>query len=213
MENNYKLNISINDISTGDILLFQGKNSIFSSLVEYFTGSDYSHCGMIIKPPINFTDPPLDNDKIYFIESGIESTNQPEYPNNKILGVQLTNLNELIDNYDGDIYYRKLIWDLSETEKHIILADLHKEIHNKHYDTNPIDFIEAYLGLNLCNKQRTNNFFCSALLGYLYTNMGLLSKTTNWDLLEPKYFSNRYNSDLKLLNNAYLLPEIKLVKK
>ena len=48
--------ISINDLNTGDILLFHDKSysiwkplTIFGKLIEYFTKSSYSHIGIILK--------------------------------------------------------------------------------------------------------------------------------------------------------------------
>tara|TARA_Y100000817_G_scaffold37886_1_gene26087 strand:- start:34 stop:342 length:309 start_codon:yes stop_codon:yes gene_type:complete len=56
------------NLKTGDILLFsyQG-NSIFSSFIKYFTGSQITHVGMVLKDPV-FIQPSL---KGYYVwESG-----------------------------------------------------------------------------------------------------------------------------------------------
>ena len=39
------------------------------------------------------------------------------------------------------------------------------------------------------NYQRTNRFWCSALIGYIYTKCGILKSETDWSILRPSDFS------------------------
>ncbi len=71
---------------TGDLLLFK-ETWWFSRLIQYFTNSKYSHCGIIIKDP-SFTDIPLQG--LYLLEStGFLKTKDAE-DNVSKFGVQLT---------------------------------------------------------------------------------------------------------------------------
>ena len=37
--------------------------------------------------------------------------------------------------------------------------------------------------------QKTSRFWCSALVGYIYTNCGLLKSDTDWSIMRPNDFS------------------------
>ena len=52
-------------LNTGDLILFQ-QNWWLGNLISYFTNSEYSHCGVIIKDP-DFGPEPLKG--IYLLES------------------------------------------------------------------------------------------------------------------------------------------------
>ena len=38
-------------------------------------------------------------------------------------------------------------------------------------------------------KQNTSRFWCSALVGYIFTKCGILNKNTDWSILRPCDFS------------------------
>ena len=62
------------------------------------------------------------------------------------------------------------------------------------------------------NPQKTNSFWCSALVGYIYTRCGLLNRETDWSILRPSDFSIEYNDILKFINDCYLdSEEIKIL--
>lgn len=172
------------DYNTGDILLFsENKNDysitgIVSKIVQYFTNSPYSHCGIILKDP-------LDYKGLYFWESTLE--NIKDIQDNKYkFGVAIVPLDEMINKYDGKIYYRKLHTNIVINNE--ILSNINDIVHNKPYDIVPMDWIEALIQKDP-NPQKINRFFCSALLGYIYTQIGLLDKNTDWSILTPKDFS------------------------
>jgi len=67
------------------------------------------------------------------------------------------------------------------------------------------DWIEAY-----CKKdrhpQKTSRFFCSALIGYIYTKLTLFDATVDWSILYPNFFSTE-NKTFAMLHNATLTKE------
>ena len=171
--------------NTGDLLLLSCTTNIFSRLIEYFTNSPYSHCGIIIKDP-KFTPKPMVGN--FFLESGSESF--PDAENHKIkIGVELVDLDEMISKYPGKIVLRKLDCNRNE-EFYSKLSEIHKVIHNKPYDLDPIDWIKALIGDNSGNTQLTNRFWCSALVSYIYVQLGLLDKDTPWSLITPNDLSS-----------------------
>ena len=179
-----------NEFNTGDILLLDNTNntSIFAQLIKFLTHSKYSHCGMIIKDP-KFTVKPMTG--LYFLESGIESFNDAEN-NRKKCGVQLVSLTEMIKNYPGDIYWRKLNCT-RDSKFYDNLAQAHNDVHNLPYDIDPIDWLKGYLKIKH-NSQHKDRFWCSALLAYLYTKLDFLKSDTDWSIISPQEFSFKDNT-------------------
>ena len=59
-------------VKTGDILLFNYRNSWFSWAIKFFTRSNYSHVGMVVVDP-QFTEIPL---KEFTYGNLVEDTSQ-----------------------------------------------------------------------------------------------------------------------------------------
>ncbi len=187
------------DFQTGDILLFSNKKFWFSRIVEWFTSSKYSHVGMVFKDP-KFTEPTLEG--LYLFESGTEST--PDAENGRIkFGVQVQPLKEIIADYDGEVYYRKLTCDRDEVF-YDNMAKIHSAVHNLPYDTDPIDMIRALNGQLDCNHlsevQRETKYWCSALMAYAFVKLGYLPGSTPWTLILPKQFASNCADRLKFIN-------------
>ena len=185
--------MKIDELETGDIILFSG-NYFLSYIVEYFTNSLYSHVGVVLKNP-NLGDARFKG--IYLLESGFENTPDPE--NHRIKkGVQIINLEDKIKNYKGRIYVRKLhcTRDKKFYEK---IIEIHSTVHNIPYDLNPIDWIKAYYKLDIGNTQKENTYWCSALVSFVYVELGFLDKNIAWTLISPKELSSSSN-ELKFIN-------------
>ena len=203
------LYILMEDLETGDLLLFTGYNtgwfSYISEAIKYFTSSKYSHIGMVLKNP-TFIHPSLKGTFIW--ESSWEA--KPDPQDGKIkLGVQITPLLEILDKYKkngGHVYSRKLkflknrndnlFYFRNLIEKKLrknvfndkIMKDIHHIVYNKSYDLVPSDWIQAIFRKDN-NPQKIDRFWCSALVGYIYTRVGILDKKTDWSLLRPSDFS------------------------
>ena len=185
--------MKIDELETGDIILFSG-NYFLSYIVEYFTNSIYSHVGIVLKNP-NLGDARFKG--IYLLESGFENTPDPE--NHRIKkGVQIINLEDKIKNYRGRIYVRKLhcTRDKKFYEK---IIEIHSTVHNIPYDLNPIDWIKGYYKLDIGNTQKENTYWCSALVSFVYVELGFLDKNIPWTLISPKELSSS-NNELKFIN-------------
>lgn len=185
--------MNIDELETGDIVLFSG-NYFLSHIVEYFTKSIYSHVGVVLKNP-NLGDAKFKG--IYLLESGFENTPDPE--NHRIKkGVQIINLEDKIKNYRGRIYVRKLhcTRDKKFYEK---IIEIHSTVHNIPYDLNPIDWIKGYFKIDIGNTQKENTYWCSALVSFVYVELGFLNKNIPWTLISPKELSSSSN-ELKFIN-------------
>ncbi len=177
------------DLKTGDILLFDfnesGLMGLFNNLIKKFTKSNYSHVAMVLKDP-EFIHPSL---KGYYIwESSWEG--KPDPQDGKIkLGVQITPFHEILDKCvktNSAVMLRRVSTNIAFNKQE--LTEIHNVVYDKPYDIVPTDWIEA-INRQDSNPQKTNRFWCSALIGYIYTKCGLLTKTTDWSILRPSDFS------------------------
>ena len=190
------------NLKTGDILLFDyeggGSMGIFSWLIKKATKSNITHVGMVLKDPV-FINPSL---KGYYVwESGWEGTPDPQDGKVKF-GVQITPFEEIFQNYkkkNGKIYVRRVTCpiNLFTTEK---LLQIHEIVYDKIYDIIPTDWIEAAFRRD-DNPQKTSRFWCSALVGYIYTQCGCLHPGTDWSIIRPSDFVEDY---LQYINDIEL---------
>lgn len=194
------------NFETGDIILFHSKNTIFGKLIQFFSGSNYCHIGMVIKDPL-FAEYKLMG--LYLWESSLEKF--PDAVDHKIkFGVEIVGLEEIITNNinQDDMYYRKLNvnnrGNIFTQEK---LREIYKVVKDKPYDIMPRDWIEALFRED-SDPQKTDRFWCSALLGYIFTKLELLPENTDWSILRPGDFSSE--GSLPLLQGAYFDSEKKI---
>ena len=204
MANNF-----LEKLQTGDLVLVNGQSTnffyrLFGNLIKYGTHSNYTHVCIIVRDP-NFIDNPLKG--TYIWESSWEGTPDPQDGKVK-LGVQLTLLQDFVKNNKGSkILFRKLKCSENTftTEK---LKNIHTVVYNKPYDIVPKDWIEALLRID-DNPQKTNRFWCSALVGYIYTQCGLLKADTDWSILRPSDFSLD-GQTVEILNGSLYNEEVLL---
>lgn len=205
-------------LQTGDLLLFHPTKPMFSSfiscfsdLVDWLSGSQYSHVAMVLKDP-TYIDPKLKG--YYMLESGIEEFGDAE--DNKIkFGVQISNLEKVMKSYPGNIYVRRLNVHRDKAFEDKIV-EMHKKVHNLPYDINIKDWVEAYdkvhkwpcwQSLPEGEKQKRNTYWCSALIAFAYVQLGYLKEDTPWTLISPRAFSSKENEQLDFIN-CTLTPEI-----
>ena len=174
-----------NQLNNFDIMLFNGRNYWFSYLVEYVTWSRFSHIGIVLKSPTWLHPSLTDN---YLLESGLEDI--PDAISHKLkFGVRITPLDYLLKNYTGEMYYRNLesiAYKENPEYYHETLKRIYDMIQNKPYDDSVADLIIIPLHLKLGDCQRTNAFFCSALVSFIYVQLGILPSDLQWDLIEPR---------------------------
>ena len=191
------------DLKTGDILLcdYNGNGCMgcFTKIIKCVTKSKFSHVAMILKDP-SFINPELKG--LYIWESSWEGKPDPQDGIIK-LGVQITPLKEIYDDYKSKkshMFIRKLHHNIEITNEE--LEDIHKVVYSKPYDLVLNDWIEELTGKD-SKPQKTSRFWCSALIGYIYTKLGLLKPNTDWSFLRASDFSTKSNK-LRFTNGCYL---------
>ena len=193
-------------LKTGDILLFDfeagGIFGIFTSLIKYFTKSKFSHVAMVLKDP-TFIHPSL---KGYYVWESSWEDGKPDPQDGKVkLGVQITPFSEIYNYYkdnNSSIYVRKVNCN-PKLFNDKTMSEIHRVVYDKPYDIVPKDWIEA-INRKDSDPQKKSRFWCSALIGYIYTKAGLLKEDTDWSILRASDFSVEYKDILNFINNASL---------
>jgi len=203
-------------LETGDLILFDSNYSGFYGyldiLLKYFTQNNFTHIGIVIKEE-KLGNEMLDTNITYLWESGYEGTADPTDGKIK-LGVQLTNLEEMIKTFQGKLWVRKLNCNKEDKKKIFnpeILAKLQAQVYGKPYDLNIVDWLGAFCRFDY-QPQKIDRFWCSAFVGYIYTQVRILNEKTDWSILRPSDFSKEdndknlsYESNLKLQKTQTLL--------
>jgi hypothetical protein len=166
-------------LETGDLMLFTQKNSLtgwwlLDKAIEYFTNSPYVHVGVVV------VDPPFSvSSGTYLWECGYEACVNPETGKQNI-GVRLTPISIVLSNEQKNIYVRKCKTYIPDK----MLQKIHSEVFLKPYDMCLSDWLLATLRLDI-SPQKTDRFWCSAFVGYIFTQLGWLAENTDWSILRP----------------------------
>jgi len=199
-----KLDTFLETCQTGDILLYNS-NYWYSRLIEWGSGSKFSHISIILR------DPTFINEKLtglYILESSYEDIPDSN-TGEKVWGVQIIPLQHVLDEYKksfvGNLYYRRLETEKSE-DFYVKLKDCIKHTEGNKYDLNPLDWFKAEFQLDVGDTRKENTFWCSALVGYVYCHMGFIDKDISWSILPPRKFSH-YENDRLTYSNCSLHPE------
>ena len=180
------------NLQTGDIILFSseypGIYGYVDSWLKFLTQSQYTHVGIVIKET-ELGHKKLNPEITYLWESGYEGT--PDPSDGKIkLGVQLTNLRDLMRQFRGKLWVRKL--DCNDLEKKrifnpTIMSNIQAQVYGKPYDLNIVDWLGAFCRLDY-RPQKVDRFWCSAFVGYILTQVKVLDSSTDWSILRPSDF-------------------------
>ena len=190
-------------VETCDLLLYSSKKW-YSKVIEYFSRSKFSHISILLKEPV-YLNPNLKG--LYVLESGYEKTPDPTDGKYKF-GVQITPLNDVIQSYQkswGTLYHRKLHC-LRDDNFEKMMKRIYDDVYDKPYDMNICDWIKAAFKIDIGNEKKTNTFWCSALIAYVYSQMSFL-KNVLWTIVSPKEFSYYEDNESLEFINCTLDPE------
>jgi hypothetical protein len=189
------------DLKTGDLVLFSGTKAL-SMGIKWFTGSKWSHIGMVLRLPewnivLIWESTTLSN--LTDIETGTETQ-----------GVQLVPLSERVKTYEGDITIRKLEGVERTPELMNSLRDLREDFKGRPYEESKIELLKsAYDGIWGENEEDLSSLFCSELVAEAYKTIGLLPDRMPANEYTPKDFSEKEN--LMLIRGS-LGPEIEVTR-
>ena len=173
-------------VKTGDVILFSKRVSWFERAISYFTGSPYTHVGLVIVDPPGLPPGP------HLIESGVEPM-LDEKTGRRIIGVQVHPLASALAT-NGDAFLCELQLASPDADLTTRLWNCENRVHGSPYDINPIDWLRAELRV-LCPslefEQQASSFWCSALVAYLYVKLGFLPACVPWTLVSPAEWGPR----------------------
>lgn len=211
-DNNLYMSISkaevIKNCKTGDLLLFNTRTHWYDFLIERFTKSKFSHVGMIVR---DISCAGCEDVGVCMLEAGYESF--PDVvENKKIYGVQLSNLEKVLNTYDdtgrdGYVYYRSLEYDRDQAFNEQTRKSI-EPVYGKPYDLLPQDWLKSAFNIEKGNETRTNTFWCSALVAYMYDKYGFIDRQTPWTIIQPTQFSYYEGKQIELNSKINLLPEV-----
>lgn len=179
-------------LKTGDIVLFSerppcGIFAVFDCLIRTFTGSKFSHAGIVV------VDPPWTVAGTYVWDSSMHTAPGPASPKPRF-GIQLVPIHQYLDHYKGSqtIYKRSPLSDKTyELFDKDCLLRIHDVVYGKHYDTNPVHWLAGLFHVLI--PRTTNTFFCSAFVSYCLCQAGILHAETDWTIVSPACLSTKSN--------------------
>jgi hypothetical protein len=193
-----------NNIKPLDLIIFRGSDFVSDtiSLVENLGlgNGNWTHVGLVVTTDIM----PIKNgvkDKLYIWESTIGGNvlgiglNDIEI-NKTVFGVQIRDLEEVVDKYDNNentrIGWCKLLTnpidkDIENVKN--IITSLHENIGNATYDYNCCNLLSTIC--NTCSNERReifgnpNMYFCSELVAKIYIELGIIPKYIDPEKIAP----------------------------
>tara|TARA_Y100000741_G_scaffold259143_1_gene200028 strand:+ start:2843 stop:3418 length:576 start_codon:yes stop_codon:yes gene_type:complete len=190
--------LPITELNTGDFILFRGDSNDkwYDTLIEEVTNSPYEHAAMVLKNP-NFYD--FSGTGLYAIETDGGSGH--------------TRIVKLDDILIGRTWVDVRRWQ-NVSYNNLFLGKLHEfyaEVDKKPYDYCPCDWLKAGLWNLGCRclgkvKRHENNFWCSALVAFGATTLGLMPKHTDWSNMSPADLSRTR------VEHPFVLGEIERIK-
>ena len=177
--NSYQMYLVLRDaMQTGDVIAYNGRGPL-STVIRWVTGYP-THVALVSRTQ--------DTDGKTRIQC-IESTSM-KIGGDRIIGVQRTYLSERVQNYKGDIWWLPLKSSLSGSIKR--RQDYFDNLLQAR-DGSRYDFLGA-LREGWSNifprlfpiKDVDKRFFCSALVAYVLSNMGILPGRINHRTVSPR---------------------------
>jgi hypothetical protein len=191
------------NLHTGDLILFSGEE-IESEMIQMGTDSKYTHVAMVAVVDelhqLNGLKP-----NTYLLETIAYQYDIKDEEREKTgtHGVQLTLAKDRFANYHGNIYCRKLDInrDRAFWEKFNHIYDL---IRGTPFNENPGDWILTGFFPELHRQNTPDKFFCSALMGFMFVNLGIFHSYYNWSNLRPKDFGEEVGNRFPIMKKGYL---------
>ena len=150
-------------LKTGDIVLFSSDDFI-SKMIKWFTRSDWSHVGLVLNVKLY--------DFVLIWESTTLSNVNDVETGRPTKGVQLVQMSERINKYDGRVAVRRSRHFRPNANES--LMDLRKELKGRPYERGENElFRSAYDGPFGENSPDLSSVFCSELVAEALKKLGL----------------------------------------
>ena len=170
---------SLSMLQTGDLLLFSG-NGLSSEVIRWFTGSSWTHVGVIVR--LDEIDEPL------LLESNLGPESVDLFSGEALAGVSLVPLARKLADYDGDIILRRREGDPLCPRQRRLVRRLVRRLYRRPY-RNYLwrQVIDALPGRH---RRDYSAMFCSELVAELYRRLGWLPRETRTGRIFPGHFAD-----------------------
>lgn len=159
----------------------------FTSTIDLFTASPYSHAAIVLRDP-HFLPEPIAGG-LYVWESSYEAgVPDPQDGRSDKIGVRITPLSDFIASYapHGRIVHRALVGrNVELCLSNERLRTVHDVVYDKPYDLHLKDWVAAALHPRAPYPCTTERFWCSAFVAYVYAQCGVLRADTQWTTMRP----------------------------
>ena len=188
----------------GDLLLFHGNDPI-SRCIRVLSQSSISHCALLIRDPIY----------IHKSLKGLYVMESSRFKNPYKRDIHLVPFHKIIDRekqLGNQVYWRSL-YDkkrLCNTD----LYDIYNTIKDGKYDLSIEHWFKAFQVRKYKIKTSffdQKQFDCSALVGYYYNRLGILSRDQDWTTLSPASFFSKDKNRVNIMYPYYLRPERRII--
>jgi len=181
------------DLKTGDIILCHSsgpdgsRDKGLDGIIEYFTHSPWEHAGIIIKDPWW-----TDLKGLYIYQSGWGPNSYKDVLNGNVKGVTLNHLDDFLRNREY-IFVRSLENFTFTPKTQKLFVNAFNKSHGKPYDSNCCSWCTTGIG-SFCRCEcfsriwtppTEKTFWCSALVAFMYVEMGWFEKDVDWSCQTP----------------------------
>lgn len=181
-------------LNTGDILLCHGDSGddFIDKAIEDMTHSKYIHAAIVIKDPwwLNLSG-------LFVLQSNRGPNSYQDVLNQKKSGVTLNKLNDFLNGrqYVCVRSLKNIKWNENNKK---IFENIFYHVHGKPYDNNICHWLCVGIGSflkcecfsNKMVKKNDKNFWCSALVFYIYVKMIWADVNIDWSSKTPQDLVN-----------------------
>lgn len=182
------------DWESGDMILFHG-TSWYSYVLEWFGHCRVSHVGILVRDVdlnrMNVRVIDMDPNGWYVLHSGYGiSTETGLYQ----FGVHIESLSRVLSQYGWNAVWIRKMHVLRNNTFVETMKRIHESIHQRPYDMSIRDWIMAewVVWFPMFASwfpsswyQKTDHFWCSALVIYVYARLGWVHPNLPWSILSP----------------------------
>jgi len=192
-------------IRTGDVFLTVGKG-LGSWFIKFGSGSAFTHTMQAYRA----------SGAVLVMHSHANATGRDVFAKGWVEGFQTNLLYAFLEEYDGRVYWRRLVQDGDETRPRDlsfeeVAEQWRQDQSGKRYERNWFQLIGAAFR-SIRNKEDASSLFCSEATADLGHRLGWLSPSKPANEYTPEDFSH-YQADRKpqLMPGWYLRPEVEIV--